>query len=217
MMSFASKVKAAVTTATAGSETNAGQRYRTVLDELATGLQELGIGARIEGSRDPRRLGLYLHAPYRPQSGSLMLSFFLAGDDLIVSGESPETMKSAEDLERWLLEFVKLPAFVESIRTLREAAERPVEARLRVATGVTYAQGDVVVAVDPVDQKTLFEAADGAEVPLDVTRVEFPGNAQFADTPEYKVLDSSGLVLNIESCARVGEKLRIKGRRAASA
>jgi hypothetical protein len=216
-MSFASKVKSAVTTAERGAETPSALRYCAVLDELAKGLEELGIGARIDGSRDPRKLGLYLHAPYRPQGGSLMLNFFLDGDKIIVSGESPKTIQSPEELERWLLDFVQLPAFVESIRTLREEAERPMEARLRVATGVAYAKGDLVVAVAPADQRTLAEAAVGTEVTLDVARVEFPGNAPFADPPEYKVLDSAGLVVNIESATRVGDKLRIKGRRAAAA
>jgi hypothetical protein len=216
-MSFAAKVKNTVEAAEHAAETDPARAYRAVLEQLAEGLTELGVGARISGSRDPRKLGLFLHALYRPQRGSLMLSFFLDGDKIIVSGESPKTIGSPEELERWLLEFVKLPAFVESISTLREEAEQPMEARLRVATGVTYAKGDLVVAVDPVDQKKLAEAAEGAEVHLDVARIEFPGNAQFADPPEYRVLDSAGLVLNIESSERIAEKLRIKGRRAASA
>lgn len=216
-MSFAAKVKTAVEAAQHGAETEPALRYRAVLDQLAEGLAELGIGARITGSRDPRKLGLYLHASYRPERGSLMLSFFLDGDKIIVSGESPKTIGSPEELERWLLDFVKLPAFVESISTLREEAEQPMEARLRVATGVAYAKGDLVVAVAPADQRMLAETAVHAEVTLDITRVEFPGNAPFADPPEYKVLDSAGLVVNIESATRIGDKLRIKGRRAATA
>lgn len=216
-MSFADKVKNAVTAAEQAAETPPARLYRDVLDQLAHGLRELGVGARIDGSRDPRKFGLYLHAPYRPQRGSLMLSFFIDGDKVVVSGESPRTIESPEELERWLLDFVQLPAFVESVSTLREEADQPMEARLRVATGVAFTKGDLVVAVSPADQRLLAEAAPGAEVTLDVARVEFPGNAPFADPPEYKVLDSAGLVVSIESAERVGDKLRIKGRRATSA
>jgi len=215
-MSFADKVKTAILTAEAGAETGPARRYCAVLDELAKGLEALGIGARINGARDPRNWGLYLHAPYRPDGGSLMLNFFLDGDKIVVIGENRKTITSPEELERWLLDFMRMRAFLESIRALREQAEQPVEARLRVATGVTYAKGDVVVAVAPVDQQMLAEADVGTQVMLEVERVQFPGNASFFHPPAYRVLDSAGLVVNVDWTIRVGDKLCIKGRRLVS-
>ena len=146
-----------------------------------------------------------------------MVTFFLDGDKVVVSGETPKTLETPEELERWLLDFVQLPPFVESIRTLREEEAHPVEARLRVASGVAYAKGDVVVAVAAADQKMLAGAAVGTEVTLTVARVEFPGNATFADPPEYEILDSAGLVVHVDHAARAGDNLALKGRRAASA
>lgn len=214
-MSFADQVKMAVADAENAADTEPARRYRAVLDELASGLGQLGAGARLLGGQDPRKLALYLHAPYRPQRGSPMLAFFFDGEDVVVSGENPTRIRTPEELERWLLQFVKLPAFVESLRMLREEANLPVEARLRVDAQVAYAKGDVVVVVSPADQKMIAEAEAGAAVELEVERVEFPGNAQFADPPRYAVLESAGIFVDVERAEHAGDKLRIRGVRAA--
>jgi hypothetical protein len=214
-MSFADQVQAAVETAESSADTERAQRYRAVLNELCAGLERLGVGARINPLGDPRRFALFVHAPDRPQRGSLMLTFFVDEDAIVVSGETPTRIEAPEALERWLLDFVKLPAFVESIRALREAASEPVEARLRVNQERAYAKGDVLVEVSPTDQRKLAEATAGARVELEVERVEFPGNAQFTTAEHYPVLDSAGLVVNVDSVTQAGEKLRVVGRRAA--
>lgn len=146
-----------------------------------------------------------------------MLSFILDGDDIMVVGESTVRIQDPDELQRRLLEFVRLPNFIESIRTLREEANVPVEARLRVDVRMPYAKGDVVVAVSPTDQETLANAAPGSTVELEVERVEFPGNAPFADPAHYAVLDSAGLLVEVQKADPIEGKLGITGRRAAPA
>jgi hypothetical protein len=215
-MSFADQVKEAVATAQDAPGTEPAKRYRAVLDELASGLTELGVGALIHPGRDPRKLTLRLYPQHRPARVNAMLSFFLDGDAIVVSGETSTQLKSPEALQRWLLDFVKLPELVESIRVLREQAELPVEARLRVDAKMAYMKGDVMVLVSKDDQKKLDEADIGAEVDIDVERIEFPGNAQLGEVAPYAVLESAGLLLEVQKTTPDGAKLKIHGRRRAA-
>lgn len=212
-MTFAEQVRAAVTSAQGAPDTEPSQRYRAVLDELVVALTGLEVGARIQQGRDPRKLTLYLYPPHRPARVNLMLTFFLNGDGIVVVGQSTTPLSSPEELQRWLLDYVRSPAFVESLDVLRKEAELPVEARLRVDSRAAYATGDVLVAVMPDDQKKLDSASVGSEVEFVVERVEFPGNKQFAEPPDYAVLESAGLFVTIDMATREGDKLRIKGKR----
>jgi hypothetical protein len=213
-MSFAEQVKNAVVTAQETPDTEPAKKYRAVLDELAEGLAALGVGARIHPGRDPRKLSLHLYPEHRPARINVMLSFFLDGDAIIVSGESATRIEEPDELERWLLAFVKLPELVESLRILREEAERPVEARLRVDAKTAYMKGDVMVLVSKEDQRKLDETDTGVEVDIEIERIEFPGNAQFGEVDHYAVLESAGLLVADPTITPDGAKRRIRGRRA---
>jgi hypothetical protein len=217
MTSFADQVQAAVENAENEAYTGPARRYRAVLDQLAEGLRRSGVGARILPSADPRKLRLYLHAAYRPQGGSVMLSFFLSEDAIIVSGESSIRIETPDALEGRLLDYVKSPIFIEALHTLRNQAQEPVEARLRVDAEMVYAQGDILIAVPPSEQQKLAETAIGAPVVLEVERVEFPGNAHFDNATRYVLLSSAGLNMTVESVTPNGEMLRVIGQRAADA
>ncbi len=210
-MSFADEVTKAVTDAETAAPTNP---YRAVLEDLAKGLRQLEIGADITTGKDPRRLRFTIAPRHRPARSSLMLSFFIDGDALLVFGESQRRMNTPTALEEYLLEFVKLPAFLESIKILREQADEPVEARLRASEDLPFMRTDVLVEVKPEDQKRIAEATPGSEMKLDVARIEFPGNATFADPAAYKVLDSAGYRVAIGSATTNGEVLSIRGTRA---
>jgi hypothetical protein len=214
-MSFAEQVRAAVASAQAAPNTEPAQRYQAVLNEFIAGLKDVDVGARIKQGRDPRKLTFYLFPLHRPARVNLMLTFFLNGEGIVVSGENPTPLNSPEELQRWLLTYVQSPTFVESLNLLRQEAEMPVEARLRVDSNAEYAAGDVLVAVTPTDQERLDNVGVGSEVELVVERVVFPGNRQFADPPRYAALDSAGLFVTIDESKREGENLRIKGKRTA--
>ena len=214
-MSFAEKLIAAVKTAEAGTETEPGKPFRAVLEQFVATLRKLGIGARLDSLADPRKLGVWLYPEHRPSRGSLMLTFFFDGDAIIAFGDSPTRLPEPDLLEAWLLEFVKKPAFIESLATLREEATLPVEAQLRVnADGRRHGQ-DVVVAVTARDQEVLHTLAIHAPASLKVERAEFPGNPQFMAQPAYALLDSAGVVVLIQNSTLSGPKLAIQGTRVA--
>jgi hypothetical protein len=213
-MSFADQVKSAIEKAEGQADSEAARRYSDILNELARGLEAQGIGATIRKGADPRKLSLYVHAPYRSSNGSIMLTFFLNGDDLTIVGESPVVISTPEGLETWLLNFVQLPAFIESLHTLRSEGDKPVEARLRVDQNAAYAKGDIVVAVSPEEQRTLWAARIGSQVQLEVQRVDFAGNPLLSSTVQHQVLDSAGLVVKIQNRTFLeGARIKIVGHR----
>lgn len=213
-MSFAEQVRAAVTSAEGVAESEHARAFHAVLDELVTGLQGLGVGARVQPGKDPRKLSLYLHPPHRPARVNLMLTLFLDGDGIVVMGEGSTSLKTPDELQRWLLHYVQSPAFVESLRVLREEGKTPVEARLRVDRQASHAIGDVVVAVSADEQAALDAKKKGDEVELQVERLAFPGNGQLTDGTRYALLESAGLSVAVTSVETEGEKLVIRGERA---
>lgn len=208
-MTFAEKVKKTVETVVASADSEPAKQYRAVLDQLCRGLDELGIGARITNEKDPRQMHLYMHPLYQPTRGSSMLRFSLDGSDIIIFGETTTRLKSAEDLEAWLLEFLKLPAFIESLHLLRDAAKDPVEARLRVSERMPYAQGDIVVVVPPADQQKLAKAQQGEQVTIEVEPLQFPGNGQFDKDIHHQILESAGIKLRVVNEALANQKIQL--------
>jgi len=213
-MSFADQVRAAVANAEGAADTEPARHFRAVLDELVAGLRALGVGARIQSGRDARKLTLYLYPPHRPARVNLMLTFFLDGDGIVVSGETSTSITSPDELQGWLLRYVQLPAFLESLGLLREEAKLPVEARLRVDRQASHAVGDVVVAVSPEDQERLDAATKDSDVELVAERIEFPGNGPYARGTGYVLLESAGLFVSVDSVEPAGDKLQVKGKRA---
>lgn len=217
-MSFIDEIKSAINKAEHGGMTEPAGTYRAILDELVEGLKGKGVGARIIVSpRDPRQLILYLHPLYRPNPGSPILRVFLDGKDVVVPGENPTRIETPEALKRWLLQFVTLPSFVESLHTLRDKTDEPVEARLCINPEMAYMKDDMLVAVTPEDQKKLAEVAENAlreadtRIELVVERVVFPGNAEVDEKTKYAYLDSAGYGVAVESVTPVGDKLLIRG------
>lgn len=209
-MSFANAIKAAVESVDHDSGSSRAQEYREVLNELASGLAQAGVGAEIRPRPDPRQSVLYLYPRHRPQAGSFMLSFRLDGDAIIVSGEEPTRIEGPEALKAWLVTFVKLPAFVESLQILRARATEPVEARLRVDATRSFSKGDILVSVSADDQARIDTNPD-VLLSLAVERIEFPGNGHFDAAVKYAVLDSAGLLLRVHKVTVVDNKLHIEG------
>ena len=195
-MSFADTVKATVDSVDKLPQSTPAQAYLKVLNELANGLSQTGIGAAIVPGRDPRRSTLYLHPMHRPNTGFHMLVFHLSEDAIVVSGEEPTRITTPEALQDWLLDFIKLPAFRESMAILRDRATQPVDARLCVGDSKNFTRGDVLVMVQPEDQVRL-DAAPGTVLTFEVERMNFPGNAPIDPSVTYTELDSAGLVMRV--------------------
>ncbi|MBK6532926.1 MAG: hypothetical protein IPF99_26050 [Deltaproteobacteria bacterium] len=158
-MSFVDEVKSAIQGVERTQSTHPAFALLAVVRDLAEGLSDESVRAVARGMGDPRRVGLYLHPAHRPQRGQYLLTFFFDGEGVTVSGEKSIRYTDPEGLKKWLIDFVTLPAFIESLQILREEATRPVEARLRRSAALAYSQGDVMVEVSAADQKKLDETA----------------------------------------------------------
>ncbi len=212
-MSFAEKLLEAVRTTEAGAEPEPGGPFRETLEQFVDTVGTLGVGARLDELR--RSLGVWFYPLHRPARGSYLLRFVFDGEAVIASGSTRMTLSTPEDLEEWLVSFVKTPAFRESLAVLREQATLPVEAKLWKRDDGLRDALDVLVAVSAEAQEALDRAAPGDRVSLDVQRIEFPGNPPFAAPPAYALLDSAGLRVRIERCDTGGAALRIEGTRVA--
>ncbi len=208
-MKFAERVKNTVRSVESSVDGEAAKRYRDVLDELCVGLRELGVGARITSENDPRKWHLYMHPLHQPNRGSSMLRFFLDRSEMVISGETTTQLKSREEFEAWLLDFLKNPEFIESMRLFRDAANEPVEARLRVNERMTYAQGDIVVVVTPSDQQKLATAQQGEQLTINVEILQFPGNGKFDENIHHKILDSAGIKLRVVDEKPIGDRIEL--------
>jgi hypothetical protein len=208
-MPFVDELKKAFGDAENGATTTAANEYRAVLEDVTTFLAGEGIGAFIKAALDARKLTLYVHPVHRPARCSAMLVFFLEGDAIRVFGEKQELLKTPDELKQRLIEFVTLPAFVESVKILRSEADQAVEARVRVSKEQTFSKGDVMVAVSAADQAKLSLATPNAAVELDVERIDFPGNPALSH--DYQVLDSAGVRVLVQQAAVQGSTLKIKG------
>ena len=164
-------------------------------------------------------MSLYLYPSHRPNAGSHMLMFSLRDGAIIVSGREPTSLATPTELETWLIEFIKLPAFAESLSILRERATQPVEARLCEHGADRISRGDVLVLVQSADQARIATSEDATpegEVTVEVERVEFPGNAPLRDAVgNYAALDSAGVLLRVTRAKVSGNRATITGMRIA--
>jgi hypothetical protein len=212
-MSFANELKATVEAVEASADSEQARRFRNVLDETVEGLEQLGVGARIDIETDPRKSTLYIYPLYRPQRGSRMVRFFIDDAELVVSGETSTQVKTPEELKSWFLKYVKSPAFIASLRDLRDLATVSVEARLRVSKQMNYHKDDVMVEVSKDDQEKLGKARPGEVVSLRVKRIDFPGNGVLRGEG-YEVLNSAGIFVDVLKPNLIdGETIEIIGKR----
>lgn len=214
MMTFAEQIRAALAKANEGANSQQAQPFLEVLKEFVAEINTSGVGARIQPGRTQQKLSFYIYPQHRPGRANLMLSFFLNGDTIVVSGESTTTLSTAEDLQQWLLKFLQLPAFVESLAIMREQARIPVEARLRAARDDASVESDIGVAVSPEDQERLDKKQKGETIEVTVTPFKFPGNRSYVPGTNYFLLESAGLSVDVQQVTPQEEKLVVTGTRA---
>jgi hypothetical protein len=218
-MAFRDQVKTAVQQAKDVPNSAPALAYVKVLKELAEALGELDVGAEVlQNTADARRLAINLFPKFRPGRASPMLTFFLDEAEIVVFGIPERRMKTPEELERLLLEFVKLPEFVESLTLLQQEAARPVEARLRASrTAITLV--DLAVLVAPEVQAMLYAApSTSAVAPFTITRINYPGNPLLTIAQAYALLESAGVTVVVDRIDRAdpqaADQVTVHGHRA---
>jgi hypothetical protein len=209
-MSFADKVNEAIRQAAATPESD-HLKYTQVLEELAEALSNEGVIARIVQSAAPRTLWLTLAPPCRPGQRSPMLRFEIGTDKITVSDAPPRVFSTVDELEKELLRFVSMPAFVETLHILRTRGNEPVDARLHHQTSLPATALDIFVEVSASDQKRLYESQIGSNATIKVKRLQYMGNGQFSPGGTYDYLESAGVFVEVQDVREENGMLLVTG------
>ncbi len=212
-MSFADQIKESYETAKSALEAQPIDDYKATLEEFAQGIKKLGVDARVQMASTSQAIAVLMSPLYRPAFATLLLRFELAGEGIIVFGQDQITLRSPEALRAWLLDFIKKPAVINTVKHLQEEATQPVEARLRSKSDDNDNNYDILVSIGPDHQKSIYETALNAELSLEVMREKFPGNPEFSSERLYPTLYSAGLIVQVNKVQPSDEKLLIQGHR----
>lgn len=110
------------------------------LFDLAAALRQRGVEAEAKYSADQRRLHLAVWPAHRPAFKSLVLTLQNYGGRVLVVGNNSVSFDTADELTRWLEDFVQRSEFQRTLASLQSAALEPVDGRLerenRMATVV---------------------------------------------------------------------------------
>lgn len=213
--SFADRIRQQVE---AAQQSSAGPNpFRTVLDELAAGLTSADVTAQIVEGRDPRRVSLVLFPAHQPARRHTMLTFWVADNAIaVLSDPQRRPMTDPAELEAWLLEFAKQPAFVDSLAELGDLARGPVEGFLRGIGVGQLSRDDVLVEVSAADQARLDDAPTGTDLEIDVAFSTLPGAGRYSSAKPPVAFESNGLALTaLQVVSADANGLRICGKKVA--
>lgn len=215
-MSFKDDIRRAVAEARqrVADETNP---YVAALMDLAEALTDESIRAEVSAAKG-QRWTLSVYPQHRPSSKTVLMSMAISDDKAtVLTGERREFL-TREALENYLKDFVQLETFISSLSELEQEAKEPVGAYLRVLDPQTISRDDFMLVVTPDNQRHLSEAAEGAELDLELEAGSAIGAGTYDSSVPYRFLNSAGVVLRIVETDRTAEgKIRVRGRRVASA
>lgn len=188
-MSISQEIREAVRAARAASETQPGNPFKQVLDEVARGLTDDSVQADFTSSPGGRWT-LSLAPAHRPARSVPMLSVVISsiGADLMV--EPKRSAATPAELAEMLKEFVTKSEFIESLQTIGELSKQPVEGFLRMAPR-TVSREDLMLEVPPEKQREIADAVD-KDISLHLRIADFRGAGTFKAGTPYKVLESAG-------------------------
>jgi hypothetical protein len=211
-MSISEEIRAAVRAAKAASEVSADDPFKRVLLEVAEGLTDGFVDARVVGGSGGF-WSIQLSPVYRPGLSFSMLDVVLSDSRAEVLGRPPQAASTPQELTAILKRFVTTPTFVASLQELAELSTQPVEGFLRLVPQ-RISRDDLVLEVAPDAQRTIAEGVGRVltlQLPL-MAKLPFAGT--FKSGVPYKVLEAAGysVTLTQEVAAQEDGTLQIVGR-----
>lgn len=209
--SRAREIREAVRAAQAASATRPDDPFKQVLDDVALGLTDEAVEARLT-SGPGGRWTLWLAPAHRPGRAVAMLSVVISarGADVLLNPKQVAT--TPEQLADILRTHVTTPAFLESLQEISELAAQPVEGFLRMAPR-TVSREDLMLEVPPEVQREIAQSVD-KDVSIRLRIADFPGAGTFMAGTRYKVLESAGFSVTLSKEVAQAEdgSLQIVGR-----
>jgi hypothetical protein len=185
-------------------------RFEGVLTDLVTALESMGVLAKLHPSVGSQRRTLSVAPANQPGRAQPLFAFVFGSDGVTIPGLYNTPLTEPEQLADVVAEILARPEFVETIEILRREAEAPIDARLRTSVDLKYTDADLLVEVSAEDQKRISSTTRGGRVQLRVKLSPFPGNGPFNPKQGYLVLDSAGILLNVEGITQEGGELEIR-------
>lgn len=190
----------------------AANPYDPVLREFAKNLEAINewVQVRIEVGDRPELRYLVTGPRFRLFETSMMQSFWISEDTLKIFGAEPRLLNSPEELETYLVAFLKFSEFRTTLEEYERRCKEPVYASLRRRGLFDLYRGDVLVVVSPDDQRRLAEAEAGATFEL---QVPLDNPAEYDETLQHRYLESGGFGIRLETEAtrREGDIVHLRG------
>jgi hypothetical protein len=193
-MTLSDDIRAAVRAAQAAVETKPDNPFKQVFEQVAEGLTDDHVQARLT-SGSGGRWSLCLAPAYQPGRSFPMLVVVISDRGADVLLDPKQTATTPDQLADILRNFVTTPAFLESLQEIAEISSHSVEGFLRITPG-TVSREDIMLEVPSEIQRRIAEAV-GQEIALELRVAPFPGAGRFQPEARYQVLESAGLSVTL--------------------
>lgn len=195
-MSISQEIRDAVRAARDAAETRPGDPFKQVLEEVAVGLSDESIEARLT-SGSGGRWTLWLSPAHRPGRAAAMVTVVISSSGAEVLLHPKRTAAKPEELAEILKGLVTTPDFLESMAAIGALAQQPVEGFLRLSPR-TVSREDLMVEVSPSQQSYIAENL-GRDISLRLRIADLPGAGAFKPGARYKVLESGGFSITVSA------------------
>ncbi len=197
-MPIADDIRKAIQAAKAASTTPPGSPFKVVLEEVAKGLTDDLVEARLTAG-SAGRWTLWLAPAYRPGRAVPMLTVVIGPASAEVLVQPKRVAVKPDELAEILKGFVTLPEFMESLQATADLVGQSVEGFLRVSPQ-NVTRDDVLLEVTPAQQREIAERdSDGEGVTLELRVADVPGAGTFKEGAGYKVLESAGYTVTLSA------------------
>lgn len=187
-----------------------------VLERFAKTLSKHpSLGATVEEVAEvPGGRRLVMWPKLRRDERATMLNFARTGGTFLLLGQGRRELKSPKELEGYLKsDFLVGSAFPETLAAFEERCKAPTRGFLRRGGPSEVSPGDVLVRLDPDEQRRLAETAPGQDVTVLAREDRLPSTSLYQDAPgTYTCLVAGGYGMWAMFVSRAEDgRLRVAG------
>lgn len=193
-MSISQEIRDAVRAARTAAETQPNDPFKQILDEVAQGLTDDTLEARLTAAPSGRWT-LWIAPAYQPGRAVAMLEIVISAGSAEVWLDSKQVAATPTELAEILKKVVTTPAFLESLGEIATLSTQSVEGFLKMAPR-TVSREDIMLDVPPDAQREIAGSV-GNEVSLRLQISDFRGAGTFKGGTPYKVLESAGFSVTL--------------------
>jgi hypothetical protein len=154
------------------------------------------VFASVGSGVTPQVFTLFTRPRYQRRDWTPMLNFWIDNGKVRLLGDRGTYISSVDQLWEVLDEFYDNSQFSAALVTYKEISGEPIEGYLRTKGVFDMAPDDVLVMVDPHEQKRLAETVPGSQLTMVIKPERFPGAGVYQPDRAYVALESAGFGLD---------------------